>query len=159
MDIPIPLRDLLLKVSPIYRKHWWVTHDADNQTWIADVKPLLDAHGSALRDSLVRIYESHWPGQPARVDITIYAGPVGAYTTNKPTRPTISSTDPRNQGTAALEVLFHETSHGMIGRVNDSINAARENAHKSDATPHSALLWHGVLFYTAGERGRNIGFQ
>ena len=99
-DIPAPLRDVLLKASPIYRKHWWPGHDRENRTWIEKLKPLLDAHGTALHDSLVRIYESPWPGQPVRVDVTVYAGPFAAYTTNDPTRPTLSSTDPRNQGTA-----------------------------------------------------------
>jgi hypothetical protein len=82
-----------------------------------------------------------------RVDVTVYAGPFAAYTTNDPTRPTLSSTDPRNQGTAALEILFHETSHGMIRRVSDAINAAQENAHRSDRATHSAPLWHDVLLF------------
>ena len=150
-DIPAPLRDVLLKASPIYRKHWWPGHDRENRTWIEKLKPLLDVHGTALHDSLVRIYESPWPGQPVRVDVTVYAGPFAAYTTNDPTRPTLSSTDPRNQGTAALEILFHETSHGMIRKVSEAINAAQENAHRSDKATHSAPLWHAVLFYTAGE--------
>lgn len=151
VNIPPALRDVLLKASPIYRKHWWATHDAENRKWIADLKPLVDQYGNSLRDSLVRIYETPWPGQPVRVDVTIYAGPVGAYTTNGPTRPTISSTDARDQGTAALEVLFHETSHGMIRKVNDAISAATENAHNPDGTPRSAPLWHAILFYTTGE--------
>ncbi len=151
VDIPAPLRDVIVKASPIYRKHWWHAHDRENRTWIENLKPLLDAHGTALRDSMVRIYESPWPGQPVRVDVTVYAGPFAAYTTNQPTRPTVSSTDPRNQGTAALEILFHETSHGMIRKVSDAINAAQEKAHRSDNAPRSAPLWHAVLFYTAGQ--------
>lgn len=151
VDIPVPLRDVIVKASPIYRKYWWRAHDKENRTWIENLKPLLDAHGTALRDSMVRIYECPWPGQPVRVDVTVYAGPFAAYTTNQPTRPTVSSTDPRNQGTAALEVLFHETSHGMIRKVSDAINAAREKVQSSDNAPRSAPLWHAVLFYTAGE--------
>lgn len=151
VDIPSPLRDVLLKAAPLYRNHWWTTHDRQNQMWIENLRPLLDAHATALRDSMVRIYESPWPGQPVRVDVTVYAGPLAAYTTNQPTRPTVSSRDPRNQGTAALEILFHETSHGMIRKVSDAINAAQETAHRSENAPRSAPLWHAVLFYTAGE--------
>lgn len=151
VDIPAPLRDVLVKASPIYRKHWWTGHDKENRAWIQNLKPLLDPHGAALRDSMVRIYESPWPGQPVRVDVTVFAGPTAAYTTNDPIRPTLSSADPRNQGTAALEILFHETSHGMIRKVSDAINAAQESAPRPENAPRSAPLWHAVLFYTAGE--------
>jgi hypothetical protein len=151
VDIPAPLRDVLLKATPIYRKHWWATHDADNRAWIARLKPLVEAHGNALRDSLVRIYETPWPGQPVRVDVTVYAGPVGAYTTIEPTRPTISTIDPANQGPAALEILFHETSHGMIRKVADALRAAEGKEKPRVSEPRrSAPLWHAVLFYTAG---------
>lgn len=86
-----------------------------------------------------------------RVDVTVWASKFGAYTTNEPTRPTISSADPSNQGAAALEIVFHETSHGMIRPVHDAIQSASENVPGWNAVPHAATLWHGVLFYTAGE--------
>lgn len=153
VGIPEPLRAALLQASPIYRKYWWGTQNAENQAWIATVKPLVEAHGLALQDSLVRIYEAPWPGQPVRVDVTIYAGRFGAYTTIEPTRPTISTTDPANQGPAALETLFHEASHGMIEKVVDAVRAAEtnESVRASSGTLRSAPLWHAVLFYTAGE--------
>jgi len=44
------------------------------------------------------------------------ANNTGAYTTLDPLRVTIASTDARNQGSAALEVLFHEASHGIALR-------------------------------------------
>jgi hypothetical protein len=61
--------------------------------------------------------------------------------------------DPTNQGSAALESVFHETSHDMMGKVRDSITDAEAdlNAHRSGAAFHSRAIWHAVLFYTAGE--------
>lgn len=106
-DIPVALKAMLLKAAPIYRKYWWARHDAQNRQWIAQLQPLIDKYGEGLRNSLVKIYETPWPGHPVRVDATVYAGQFGAYTTDKPTRPTISTTDPANQGPAALEIVFH----------------------------------------------------
>lgn len=151
VDIPPALREVLVKAAPIYRKHWWERHDGDNRQWIAQLQPLVAEHGVRLRDSMVKIYEAPWPGQPVRVDVTVWASRFGAYTTNEPTRPTIASTDPSNQGTAALEILFHETSHGMIRPVHDAIQSAGESVPGWSAVPHAATLWHAVLFYTAGD--------
>ncbi len=152
-NIPADLKVLLLKVAPIYRAHWWKSHDEQNQQWIAQTQLLVQRYGQTLKDSLVRIYESPWPGDPVRVDATIFASQFGVYTTNWPTRPTISTTDPANQGVAALEVVFHETSHGMMEKVMDAMRTAETNvnAKRPDGAFHSGTLWHAVLFYTAGE--------
>lgn len=153
LDIPTDLKGALNKAAPIYRKHFWKNHDQENRLWIAQLQPLVDKYGEKLKKSLVNIYGEPWPDQPVRVDVTIYAGQFGAYTTNGPTRPTISSRDPANQGPAALEIAFHETSHGMINKVADAINTAEAdvNAHHPKETFHAGKLWHAVLFYTAGE--------
>lgn len=34
-QIPAELRTVLLKAAPVYRKHWWQAHDAENREWIA----------------------------------------------------------------------------------------------------------------------------
>jgi hypothetical protein len=87
-----------------------------------------------------------------RVDAVAYANWAGAYTTIEPTRPTLSTTDPANQGVAALEIVFHETSHGMMNKVMEGMRAAEANvnAHRTEAF-NAGSIWHAVLFYTAGE--------
>jgi hypothetical protein len=114
---------------------------------------LIERYGEKLRESLVSIYAAPWPGQPVRVDACVYASQFGAYTTVEPTRPTISTSDPANQGQAALEVVFHETSHGMMDRVMENIRTAEAavNARNPNGAFQSGKLWHAVLFYTAGE--------
>lgn len=151
--IPPDLKAVLLKAAPIYRNHWWPRHSAENQAWIAHLEPLVQRYGSTLSAQMIRIYDEPWPQYPVRVDVVAYANWAGAYTTRDPTRPTISSTAPANQGNAALEILFHETSHGMIGKVRDVIAAAETNvnAHRSGASFKAGSIWHAVLFYTAGE--------
>ncbi len=154
IHLPLELRTVLEKAAPLYRKHWWQKHDSQNQLWIADLKPLLQQHGNSIRDALVRIYDEPWPQQAVRVDAVAYANWAGAYTTLEPTRPTISTSDPANQDTAAIEIVFHESSHGMMNKVMDAINSAKraENIQHTGGQIHFRRdLWHEVLFYTSGE--------
>jgi len=153
VQIPAELKGVLLSAAPIYRKHWWPQHDAENRKWIGDLKPLVTQYGSTLCTQMIRIYGQPWPGYPARVDAVAYANWAGAYTTLEPTRPTISTLDPANQGAAALEIVFHETSHGMMDKVMHAIEAAETNvnAHRLNRPFHAGSIWHAVLFYTAGE--------
>ena len=151
-QIPTPLKAVLLKAAPIYRAHWWRRHDEQNQRWIADLQPLVDRYGRSLVADLVAIYAQPWPQYPVRVDAVAYANWAGAYTTVGPTRPAISSTDPANQENAALEIVFHETSHGMMDKIMEAFQKAEQevNAHRQGAPFHAGTLWHAVLFYTAG---------
>ena len=152
-EIPAELKAALLKATPIYRKHWWARHDAENHQWIAHLEPLVQHGGPALSTKLSIIYGEPWPGYPVRVDVVTYANWSGAYTSLRPTRPTISSTDRGNQEMAALEILFHETSHGMMDKVMDALKSAeaRVNVTRAGAPFHAGSIWHAVLFYTAGE--------
>jgi|SRR5919109_3072807 hypothetical protein len=131
-----------------------MAQDTQNQLWIAQLRSLVEEHGVEICNALVRIYEEPWPQHPVRVDAVAYANWAGAYTTLEPTRPTISTTDSTDQGTAALEIVFHETSHGMMKKVMDGIDAAEKtaNAQSIGAPIHfPRSLWHEVLFYTSGE--------
>ena len=145
IKIDAGLKATLERLMPIYQKHWWLEHDRANRAWIAAVKPLVDRHGTALSQAVARTYDVAWPTSPIPVDLCVTAGPNGAYTTG-PTHVTISSSDPSYQGLAALEMLFHESSHGVDQLFQQVKQAASEQ--KVTVPPQ---LWHGVLFYTAGE--------
>jgi hypothetical protein len=153
IQVPQELKTVLLSAAPIYKKHWWPQHDAANRRWIAQLRPLVKQHGPTLTREMVRIYGQPWPQYPVRVDAVAYANWAGAYTTLYPTRPTISTADPANQGAAALEIVFHETSHGMMDKVMDAIHGAETNLneHRTNGAFHSGSIWHAVLFYTVGE--------
>jgi len=150
--IPSELKAALVKAAPIYRKHWWTRHNTENHKWIDHLAPLVKQYGPAIAVQMSRIYEEPWPQVPVRVDAVAYADWAGAYTTLRPTRPTVSTVDPANQGAAALEIVFHEASHGMMGRVRDAMHEAETSVNAHRAAPfHSGSTWHAVLFYTAGE--------
>jgi hypothetical protein len=151
-DIPAELKSVLRQAAPIYRKYWWKRHDEQNRRWVAQLRPLLAKHGLQVRRSLEAVYDTAWPSQPVRVETVAYANWSGAYTTVHPsTQPTISTTDTGNQGTAGLEILFHESSHGMVDKLQVEIKDAISTLPADKQKTISGSLWHAVLFYTAGE--------
>ncbi len=145
--LPAKLTQVLEAAAPIYRAHFWPEHDRANRRWIMRVAPLVREQGVGLSERLADIYQARWPREKIRVDLTGYANWSGAYTTADPLRVTISSLDSRNQGAAALEVLFHEGSHGIAEPVQAAI--IRECRQRDKAIPRD--LWHALVFYTTGE--------
>jgi hypothetical protein len=143
------LRATLERLAPIYRAHWWPAHDAANRAWIAAVEPLVRRHGAALSRRIAASYGRSWPDAPIPVDLSVTAGPVGAYTTSPPTHTTIAP-GPSRSGLASLEILFHEASHAWGRELQDAIRKSSEARHKT--VPRQ--LWHAVLFYDAGELTR-----
>ena len=145
--LPPRLTQVLEAAAPAYRAHDWPDHDRANRRWILRVAPLVRAQGVGLSERLAEIYQTRWPHEKIRVDVAAYANWAGAYTTVDPLRVTISSLDPRNQGAQALEVLFHEGSHGIAEPVQAAI--IRECRQRDKAIPRD--LWHALVFYTTGE--------
>jgi hypothetical protein len=114
---------------------------------VARVAPLVREQGVGLSERLADIYQTHWPTEKIRVEVCAYANSVGAYTTLDPLRVTISSTDSRNEGPEALEVLFHEASHDIARPVEEAIR--RECKQRDKPIPRD--LWHALIIYTTGE--------
>ena len=145
--LPPALTQVLDTAAPVYRAHLWPEQDRANRRWIARVAPLVEEQGVGISERLAFIYEAKWPTGKTRVDVSAFANWAGAYTTLDPLRVTISSTDPRNQGDEALEILFHEASHGLAEPVQSAIT--RECRQRGKPIPRD--LWHALLFYTTGE--------
>lgn len=141
------LTQILEAAGAVYRARQWAEDDRLNRRWILRVAPLVREQGTGHSERLADIYQTHWPKAKIRVDVTSYAYSSGAYTTIEPLRVTISSTDPRNQDSAALEVLFHEASHGIAEPVEQAI--IRECRQRGKPIPRD--LWHALIFYTTGE--------
>ncbi|HXN52933.1 MAG TPA: hypothetical protein VN943_13455 [Candidatus Acidoferrum sp.] len=145
--LPAKLTQILEGAAPGYRAHRWPADDRANRAWIKRVAPLVREQGVGLSHRLADIYQTRWPSEKIRVDVSAAANAAGAYTTLDPLRVTIASTDARNQGAAALEVLFHEASHGIATPVEQAI--ARECRQRNKPIPRD--LWHALIFYTTGE--------
>jgi len=150
--LPPRLTQILEAAAPVYRAHLWPERDLANRRWILAVAPLVREQGVGLSERLADIYQTSWPRQKIRVDVVGYANWAGAYTTVDPLRVTISSLDARNQGPQALEVLFHEGSHGIAEPVQAAI--IRECRQRDKPIPRD--LWHALVFYTTGEVIRTV---
>jgi len=145
--LPGKIGAILESAAPIYRARWWADQDRANRRWVTRAAPLVREQGVGLSERLADIYQTRWPKEKIRVEVCAYANAAGAYTTLDPLRVTISSTDPRNQGPEALEVLFHEASHGIALPVEAAIS--RECKQRDKPIPRD--LWHALIIYTTGE--------
>jgi hypothetical protein len=154
-DLRADLMTALEEAAPVYRAKWWNEQDRANRTWIAAVAPLVRRMGVGVSEQLAMIYQTAWPREATRVDVVWSIGPLGAYTTLNPVHVTVASGDPRNQGPASFEVLFHEASHALAGELNQAI--ALECRQEGKPIPRE--LWHAVLYYTAGEITRRMYAQ
>ncbi len=150
-----PTLERLEAALPTYRACWWERHDSRNREWIAEAVPLLIAHEDALRARLAESYRAEW-GERIPVDVAGYVN--GANTVVNPDHIVITSADPAYEGYGALEMLFHEASHTLLGpRAGGAIPEALEAASREvglGRTPRG--LWHVVLFYTAGRVTQNL---
>ncbi|MCL6565785.1 MAG: hypothetical protein K6U09_05105 [Acidobacteriia bacterium] len=144
------LVETLERAAAVYRRHWWPEHDRQNRHWVEQAAALVEQFGPQLAEKLAAVYQAPWPAGRIWVDVTFYAGRTGGYTSLEPLHVTIASADPRNQGLAALEVLFHEASHALAGRVRETI----EQSFRARGSPIRRDLWHAILFYTTGEMVR-----
>ncbi len=134
--------------APVYRAIWWTGHDRSNRSRIDELLPLLARHEGSLKDHLSGIYKTEWPDARILTDVVIHANWSGAYTTLYPTRITISSEDSTQSPQEGLEILYHEASHALIGKVRASIG---ERSRLLGKLLRRKSLWHAVLFYSTGE--------
>ncbi len=145
--LPPDLVESLERAAPIYRKKLWAEHDRANRSWVEALQPLLERWGARLKDEISAAYRTTWPVDRIRTDVTVYAGWAGAYTSDRPLHITIGGMDPRNQGGTSLEILFHEASHGLVGRLRQDVG--NEFTGQGKTPPRD--LWHAVLFFSTGE--------
>jgi hypothetical protein len=136
--------------APAYKACWWPDHDARNRAWVAAVVEVLGEHGDALRSRHAQLYGADWT-EPLPVDVVGYVSPAGAGTVVNPDHILVASADPRHAGEAALEIVFHEASHTLLGPGNGRVWTALAGADVPGAERLARELWHPVLFYTTGQ--------
>jgi hypothetical protein len=142
------LRAVLLDAMPVYRRHWWPGHLAQDQDWIERLLPALKPNEAVLAGRLADAYGGRWSDERIRVDVAVYASWQGAYTTNDPNQITVAS-DPRVWGVQGVDLVFHEVSHAsffeqpLLGQLS-----AAFRAHGAHPPPGLA---HAIQFVTASE--------
>jgi hypothetical protein len=146
-------RSSLVTAAPIYRALFWPDHEARDRAYIEAMRAPIAAHGAWFANRVVAVYGLPLPTVPIDVEITPVVPPFGGFTQGEPpyTRPhaaliTLSSEDPSYAGDTGIEMLFHEVSHLLVGRVQDGLVASAERqGRKLDPR-----FWHDLIFYTAG---------
>jgi hypothetical protein len=150
-------RGRLAIAAPIYRDRFWPAHERNDRAYIERMQPLVAAHGAWFERRLVAVYGMPLPTQPIDVEITPAVPPFGGFTMGEPPYAppnaaliTLSSEDASYAGDTGVEMLFHEVSHLIVGRVQEGLEAS---ARKQGRTI-PPRLWHDVVFYTAGHVAR-----
>jgi hypothetical protein len=148
-------RSFRAAATPAYKACRWAVQDEKNRRWIEELKSRLAAYEERVAPRLEQLYQKRWEGLPIPVDVvetvdwsganSILRDPAGGHLL-------ISNS---NQGPAALEVVFHEASHLLMGR-NAPLRQALDKAAKDVDFRLPGDLWHVVLFYTTGEAVRRI---
>lgn len=145
------LYEALELARPVYAAHWAEEQRRVNETWIAALLEDLPAVEVEIGDRIAAAYVGDWPAAPVTVDVSPYTNRVGGYTTSD-FHVTISSTDSANVMPQALEILFHESSHGES--LDEPVHRMLRDAFGEIGAEPPEQLWHTVLFVTAGELTR-----
>ncbi|PBQ32717.1 hypothetical protein CNR22_13345 [Sphingobacteriaceae bacterium] len=134
--------------QPYFNKLYWKELDAENKKWILATKDQLVKQETAVVPELERIYQTQLPqSKKITVDLTCYATWAGAYTYHD-LMPHIIFAASRgsNKGELATEVVFHETSHFLVDKVEGKIKVLA----KGKDIRKTINLWHNMIFYTTG---------
>ena len=148
-------RSIRAAAMPTYERCRWPAQDASNRRWIEHAVALLKVHEPALGERLPQLYGTRWARLPYRVDVVDSVSQLGGNAQFfVPAGPhiLISSSAPANQDRAALEVIFHEASHSLVGTVDEALKRAvraRGDAVRGDIS-------HAVIFYLTGETVRRV---
>ena len=148
LDLPPPLKDALERAAPIYARCLWTAQNSINRDWIDRVQVLDASYGSEIQAEIEHYLAHPFVTEPVRVDVVVETGDRnGAYTTADPPHSVLPSGRVDYQGLAALEMLYHESSHA---HVTDTMRAAIDAELAASHRPGRLALWHAVQFYTVG---------
>lgn len=148
-------RSFRAAAAPAYTACRWTEQDGDNRRWIDELRPRLAADERRISLRLEELYQKQWSGLPIPVDVVRTVNWSGANSIIRdPTGGHLLISN-ETEGPAALEVVFHEASHLLMGRGAPVRQALDSAAGAVDWKPPGDL-WHLVLFYTTGEAVRRI---
>jgi hypothetical protein len=131
----------------------WRVQDEKNRAWITALRPPLVRHEARISSGLERAFADTLD-LPLRVDVVETVSWSGANSTFLDGAGSHLLVSAAYQGTDALEIVFHESSHGLMMRT-DSLRRALESAARDQAVT-AGDLWHVLLFYTTGDVVRRV---
>jgi len=147
--------------APAYERCRWSAQDAVNREWITNLSVLLERHERTLSERFSRVFATPWAALPFTVDVveTFIETGGNAQNLNPPgLHILVSRTAPTAQGTAALETVFHEAAHFLMGGGN-AVPTALRAAIKELGRPAFGDIEHAVQFYLVGQEMRRLFAQ
>lgn len=143
-------RSFRAAATPAYKSCRWSTQDAKNRHFIEEAKALLAVDEQKVAARLEQLYQRKWDALPIPVDIVETVDWSGANSIFRRTGGGHLLISTSYQGPAALEIVFHEASHLLMGR-GAPVRQALDGAATAVDSRLPGELWHVVLFYTTGE--------
>jgi hypothetical protein len=141
--------------APAYEACRWATQDEENRRWINERSEQLATYEGKIALRLEELYQKPLERLPIPVDVVETVNFSGANTILKYPAGGHLLISSSYEELAALEIVFHETSHTLMGRSAPVRVALADAASALDvALPRD--LWHVVLFYTTGEAVRSV---
>lgn len=148
-------RNFRAAATPAYKACRWAVQDEKNRRWIEDLKPRLAAREQRIAPRLEELYRKRWSPLPVPVDVVETVDWSGANTILRSRGAGHLLISNSNPGSSALEVVFHEASHILMGH-DAPLRQALESAAREVDFRMPGELWHVVLFYTTGEAVRRV---
>ncbi|HET6374154.1 MAG TPA: hypothetical protein VFG76_12665 [Candidatus Polarisedimenticolia bacterium] len=141
--------------APAYTACRWPAQDEKNRRSIEDLKSRLAADEQKVAPRLEQLYQKRWEALPIPVDIVETVNWSGATSILRVPAGGHLLISTSYQGPVALEVVFHEACHLLMGRTAP-VRQALDKAAGAAGFTMPGDLWHVVLFYTTGEAVRRI---
>lgn len=149
--------ELLQAADQAYQQHFWPLHSKTNQKVLSDNLDFIRESEVELTTELARLTASEWQEEKVRVDIC-YFGKSSSYNiTNRPYTNLSPTHIVMNASFEAdrpsgnwLEMLFHESSHNLIGSRTGFIAGTINNISAVTGQKAPRSLWHAYLFYFSG---------
>jgi hypothetical protein len=148
-------RGMRAAATPAYRGCRWTAQQAKNRAWIEALKPRLAADEEKIAARIEALYGKHWSGLPIPVDVVETVNWAGANSIILDAGGGHLLVSTSYKDAAALEVVFHESSHLLMERGDPLMQALQKAAGAVDFRLPGDL-WHVVLFFTTGEAVRRV---
>jgi len=133
--------------QPYFTKLYWKDIETDNKAWVTANKEQIVKQEINVVPELERIYQTKLPASKIIIDLSCYATWAGAYSYKDGFCHVIfASAHGANKGDLATEVVFHETSHFLVDKVNEKL----AELSKGKDIKAGINLWHNMIFYTTG---------
>jgi hypothetical protein len=64
LNLAADWKTLLSRAEPVYRTHFWATHERSDRAYVEATRRLVTAHGAWFVKRLAALYETPWPRDP-----------------------------------------------------------------------------------------------